>query len=88
MGRATDHDVHVVVAHDPPESGIWGSRPASFLASLALNLASEPGFFFLFRGASEPVIQSAEGAKDLLLGAEPALQDTGTLAAAPGYEAC
>ena len=32
------------------------------------------GFSFLFRGASEPVILSAEGAKDLLLGAEPAFR--------------
>src|SRR5438876_720896 len=35
--RPTGHEVHVVGAHDPPKSCIWGSRPASFLGGLALN---------------------------------------------------
>jgi len=43
-------------------------RPASFLDALVLDLAAEGGFSFLFlRGASEPVVLSAEGAKDPLL---------------------
>src|SRR2546428_10392667 len=57
--RPTGHDVHVVGAHDPPKSCIWGSRPASFLGGLALNPPSKLRLFLSLAPQARRIFPSA-----------------------------